>query len=112
MKILDTCFAWAMVVLGIVHAAATLSMGPIGLGSVWFFSAGTAVIMAGLLNLIRIRRSGGFERGCAILANLLIVAMLAGATWFLFHRLRQNPQVAIAWGITVVELAFSLRGRR
>jgi hypothetical protein len=111
MKAVDTCFAWAMVVLGIVHSAVTLSMGPVNLGSVWFFSGGAAVIMAGLLNLIRIRRSG-FERGCSILANLLILAMLAGVTWFLIHQLRQNPQVAIAWGITVVELAFSLRGRR
>jgi malic enzyme len=111
-RTLDTIFGWAMIVLGVVHSAATVTMRPANLGTVWFFGAGTAVMMAGLLNVIRVRRNSGFERGSSILANFLIVAMLAGVTIFLYRQLTHNPQVLAAWGVTLIELAFSLRGGR
>jgi hypothetical protein len=112
MRTLDKVLAWAMVVFGIIHSSATLTMRPADTGAVWFFSGGAAVIMAGLLNLIRIRHIGAFERGSAILANGLVIAVLAGITWFAFHRLAHEPQVWVAWAITAGELAFSLRGRQ
>ncbi len=113
MKTLDTVLAWALVVLGVIHCAVTFTIRPFSLGTVWFFSAGAAMIMAGLLNVIRIGSGGkGLVRGSAILANALLVAMVAGVVWFLLHRLTREPQVIIGAVLAVGELLFSLRGRR
>ncbi len=112
MKTLDAVLAWALVVLGVIHCAVTFTIRPFSLGTVWFFSAGAAMIMAGLLNVIRIGAGKGFVRGSAILANALLVAMMAGVMWFVFHRLMREPQVIIGAVLAVGELVFSLRGRR
>ncbi len=112
MKTLDTVLAWALVVLGVIHCAVTFTIRPFSLGTVWFFSAGAAMIMAGLLNVIRIGAGKGCVRGSAILANALLVAIVAGVVWFVLRRLTHNPQVIIGAVLAVGELLFSLRGSR
>lgn len=111
MKTLDKIVAWAQVVLGIVHAAATFSLRPLGLGAVWFFSAGAAFIMAGLMNVNRTRHGDEFTRATSVVANLLAVAICIAVVWFARNRLAHNPQIIAATVLSVTELLFSL-GRR
>ncbi len=78
MKRLDQVFAWTLFVLGIIHCALTpLVYRHFTLAAVWFFGTGTALIVTGLLNFIRLRHVGALAllRGACIAANSLTFAV-------------------------------------
>jgi len=70
-------FSWGMVLLGIVHMAATTRFfDSLTQSALWFASAGIAIVLAGALNLLN-RRYGeaapGLRRVC-VGANLVMTA--------------------------------------
>jgi hypothetical protein len=112
MKAVDYILAWLMVAMGLLHSASMWHRpGPVTVETVWFFGAGAAVIMGGLMNVTRISAGSGFARGSAILANILLVVLIAGVTWFGPHHLPRDLHLLFFWGIAGGELALSL-GRR
>lgn len=114
MKIIDYLLAWTLVALGVVHCVFTLVMHRgFSLGAVWSLGTGVALILAGLINYLRIHsgRVAGLRTVC-IVSNLLVLATALMAAYFFVHLLTRNPQVPILLVAIVGELIFSLQGGR
>lgn len=112
MKCLDQVFAWTLFVLGIVHCALTpLAYRDFTLAAVWFFGTGTALIVTGLLNFIRIRHASGLAllRGACITANSLMFAVTAAAALGMRNVLPSNPQVPVLLIASFGEILLSTR---
>ncbi len=113
MKRLDQALAWVLTVLGIIHCALTpLGYRSLTLAAVWFFGTGTALIFAGLLNMIRIRHGRGLAslRSACIAANALTFVVAAAAAWGMRGELLSNPQVPVLLVSSFGEILFSARG--
>ena len=82
MKILYALFAAAILALGVLHMATTFRLSSSPVAKVWFFGAGMAIALGGVLNFLN-RRYGlaafGLRAAC-IGTNLLMVcfASIAG----------------------------------
>jgi len=112
MKRLDQVFAWTLFVLGIIHSALTpLVYRHFSLAAVWFFGTGTALIVTGLLNFIRIRQVGALAllRGACIAANSLTFAVAAAAALGMRTALPSNPQVPVLLIASFGEILLSTR---
>src|SRR2546426_4807367 len=81
MKILYALFAAAILALGILHMAMTFRLSASPVTKVWFFGAGMAIALGGVLNLLN-RRYGlsafGLRVSC-IGTNLLMVCFASVA---------------------------------
>jgi len=75
MKILYALFAAAILALGVLHMATTFRLSSNPVAKVWFFGAGMAIALGGVLNFLN-RRYGlaafGLRAAC-IGTNLLMV---------------------------------------
>lgn len=108
MKLVDRIFAWALVVMGLVHCALTHLVHPAWtIDTIWFLCGGLAMIFAGMLNILRIAYAGvaPATRIAALLANVLMLSVTVGLGSLL--PLRSNPQVGIVGILLLVELVFS-----
>jgi len=114
MRLLDEVFAWTLVVLGALHCVVTfVSYFGWRLSTVWFFGSGVALILGGLINVIRVRvGKAAIVRFSSILANVLLAAIAAVVAAFMWRPLRSNPQVPILLIATFGELLFSMRRSR
>ncbi len=81
MKILYALFSAAILAIGVLHMATTFRLSSSPAFKVWFFAAGIALALVGILNLLN-RRYGlaafGLRAVC-IGANLLMVCFAAVA---------------------------------
>jgi len=75
MKILYALFAAAILALGVLHMATTFQLSSNPVAKVWFFGAGMAIALGGVLNFLN-RRYGlaafGLRAAC-IGTNLLMI---------------------------------------
>jgi hypothetical protein len=83
MKILYALFAAAVVVVGLLHMATTFRLSASAAGKVWFFGAGIALVLAGVLNFLNLRYgfiAFGLRVAC-IATNLFMLgfAVVAGS---------------------------------
>ena len=111
-RLVDRIFAWALLILGLVHCAFTpIAYARWSIEAIWFLSAGLALIFAGMLNLLRIAYNAVAPgtRAASLLANVLLLSLTVGIAGAV--TLRNNPQVIVAGVIVVVELFFSLLRR-
>lgn len=114
MRILDQLFGWILVGLGALHAAFTFRYyGGLSLAALWFFSAGIAVMLAGFLNISRAQagKSSGVLGFATVFANLFLIVISIAAALNMRHALSANPQVPVLLAVSVVEFAFSVRGK-
>jgi hypothetical protein len=112
MKTVDRIFAWALLVLGFVHFAATfLAFKTLSLDAVWFICGGVAMALAAMINLLRMGRTADrWLTGTCCIANALMALVFDGVVpWVLRHDLRDNPQVIVVGLAVFVELVFSVR---
>jgi uncharacterized membrane protein YgdD (TMEM256/DUF423 family) len=112
MKTLDWIFAAVVFALGIVHCAVTpLLYKSFSLAALWFFSAGLALIFAGMLNVLRVKGPASpLLRGFCIAANAGLVLMIV---WFaLTAGLRRNPQGVVLIVAILGEFLLSLVRKR
>ncbi len=79
MKILYALFAAAILALGVLHMATTFRLSSSPLAKLWFFGAGMAIALGGVLNFLN-RQYGlaafGLRAAC-IGTNLLLVCFLS-----------------------------------
>ena len=111
---LDQFFAWGIFATGLGHCLYTFRSFKFGQPALWFFSAGLAMMLLAVLNLLRIEYSQPALVGLKTVAKAANLTMLAwaAAVVFAFRRsLKGNPQVPLAFalfaGTTVISL---LRG--
>ncbi len=81
MKLLYALFASGILILGVLHMATTFRLNSSPVAKVWFFGAGIAMALCGVLNFLN-RRYGlaafGLRAAC-IGTNLLIVCFASVA---------------------------------
>lgn len=112
MRLIDRIFAWALLVLGLVHCAFTpIAYAQFSINAIWFLGAGMAMVFAAMLNLLRISYSAVAPgtRLAALIANVLLLSLSVGIAGAV--TLHNNPQVIVAGVIVLVELLFSLLRR-
>ena len=75
MKILYALFAAAILALGVLHMATTFRLSSSPVAKVWFFGAGMAIALGGVLNFLNQRYglSASGVRAACIGANVLMV---------------------------------------
>lgn len=114
MKILDQFLGWVMFGLGAIHAVFTFSMYQgLTLPAVWFFSGGVAVMLAGLVNVLRARiGKNGLLKFTSVFANVLVLAITLAMAFLLGSLVRHNPQVPLVGAVVALELVFSVAGKR
>lgn len=112
MKILDWLCAIVVFALGIVHSALTpVIYHPLSVSALWFFTAGLALVFAGMLNVLRLKGPGSpLLHSFSSVANvtLLLVAVLFALKVNLAH----NPQGVVLLIALAGECLFSLTRRR
>lgn len=87
MKYLSALLGWGIVVLGVVHMLATLSIfQTLNSSALWFFSGGIALVLTGTLNLLN-RAYGhiapGLRRTC--IGTNLIMTIFGVLSGFVTH---------------------------
>lgn len=78
MKLLYALSSYAILALGVLHMATTFRLSSSPAGKVWFFGAGMALALAGVLNLLN-RRYGLAASGLRIACIVTNVFMLGFA---------------------------------
>jgi hypothetical protein len=99
-----------IIALGVLHLLFTLrNYDEFTLDALWFASAGVAIIFAGFLNLISIRRVGrdALTDSICFVSNLVMAALFVAALWLL-----RQPQVFVGALLFAVAAATSLAARR
>ena len=81
MNLLYAVVGWAVLALGALHMATTFRLSSSPTAKVWFFGAGLAIALGGILNLLN-RRYGlaafGLRASC-IAANVVMVLLVGVA---------------------------------
>lgn len=108
MRVVDQIFGWAMVILGVVHAA--FAFRSHGFSSLSFYSGVIIVVLAGLINVCRAQAPKGLLKFTSMLANVVVVASTGVVTYSLMSVLRDNLQVPILLVVAILELAFAIWG--
>jgi hypothetical protein len=68
------------------------------------------MIVAGFLNVSRVRNKDGLTRAFSVIGNLLILVLAVGIAWPVRYYLLNNWQALGILVVTVIELLFALRG--
>ena len=109
MKRTDQIVALLIVILGAIHGAFTPKMYPaFNLAALWFLGAGLLMMLAGAMNLLRIRYAAiapGLTAVC-VATNVILVAYAGAIASRL--ALKQNPQAVLVTVLLLLELLFSI----
>jgi len=110
MKRLDQVCAWVLFWSGVVHCALTPRLP----GRLWFFGTGLALMLAAMINLLRIRNgySVPWLRQFCLSANAMTLVLAVSLFWSLLPRAARNPQVLFVLPVVIGELIFSLRRKQ
>jgi len=66
------------------------------------------MIVAGFLNVSRVRNKDGLTRAFSVIGNLLILVLAVGIAWPVRYHLLNNWQALGILVVTVIELLFAL----
>jgi hypothetical protein len=104
--------AWSLVVLGIVHVAATWFFFPrISGAALWFASGGIAMALGGAMNVLQ-RLYGGLAPGmwpACLAANLALTGLAATFVVLAGARVVREPQFLLLLGLLLATTALSIR---
>jgi hypothetical protein len=107
--------AWSLVVLGIVHVAATWIFFPrVSGAALWFASGGIAMSLGGALNVLHrlyFREAPGVLPAC-LAGNLALTALAATFVTLAGARVLREPQFLLLLGLLVATTMLSFRWRR
>ena len=108
MNVLDQFFGWLMIALGMANCVTGLRIQPLSHVTLLLSGTAAAMIVCGLLNVIRARQKDGLTRAFSVIANLLILTLAVGLAWPLrLSLLHDWPRLGIL-AVTAVELLFAL----
>ncbi len=112
MKVFDWIFAVILFALGVVHCVFTpFVYHSISLAALWFFSAGLALLFAGMLNILRAKGPvSPLLRGFCITANAAVFAF--ALVFALTAGLKRNPQGVVLIVAIAGELLLSITRKR
>jgi hypothetical protein len=103
LKTIDKILAWVLVVLGCIHILRHFSFDSL--------SGGSAIIAAGLINVIRTQSGkGALPRFASIAINLLLTLSYLASIWFRGTSVVHAPLTIILTIAVVAELCFSVQG--
>jgi hypothetical protein len=104
--------AWSLVVLGIVHVAATWFFFPrISGAALWFASGGIAMSLGGALNVLQrlyAALAPGLRPAC-LAGNLAMTALAAAFVALAGARVIREPQFLLLLGLLLATTALSIR---
>lgn len=104
--------AWSLVVLGIVHIAATwILFSRVSSSALWFASGGVAMSLGGALNVLQrlyVRRAPGVWPAC-LAGNLAMTALAAMFVTLAGARVVREPQFLMLLGLLLATTALSVR---
>lgn len=105
--------AWSLIVLGVVHIAATWIFFPrVSGAALWFASGGIAMSLGGMLNVLQrlyVAQAPGVWPAC--MAGNLAMTTLAGTFVALAGaRVVREPQFLLLLGLLLATTALSIRG--
>jgi hypothetical protein len=107
--------AWSLIVLGIVHIAATWIFFPhVSEDALWFASGGIALSLGGALNVLQrlyIREAPGVLPAC-VAGNVAMTALAATFLVLAGARAVRQPQSLMLLGLLVATTALSIRWHR
>jgi hypothetical protein len=105
--------AWSLVVLGIVHIAATsIFFSRVSSTALWFASGGIAMSLGGALNVLQrlyVGRAPGVGPAC-LAGNLAMTALAAMFVTLAGARVVREPQFLMLLGLLLATTALSVRG--
>lgn len=109
---LHLAIAWSLVVLGVVHVAATWIFFPRPSGAaLWFASGGIAMSLGGALNVLQRLYAGqapGVRPAC-LAGNLAMTALAAAFVALAGARVAREPQFLLLLGLLLATTALSMR---
>ena len=95
-----------IIALGILHVLVTFhDYDSFSIRALWFASAGVAIILAGFLNIIRLRDAG---KDPVVWALCLITNLMFAVMFILALVVLSQPQVFVGAGLFVAATLFSL----
>lgn len=104
--------AWSLVVLGIVHIAATsIFFSRVSSTALWFASGGIAMSLGGALNVLQrlyVGRAPGVWPAC-LAGNLAMTALAAMFVTVAGARVVREPQFLMLLGLLLATTALSVR---
>jgi hypothetical protein len=108
---IHVAIAWSLVVLGIIHVAATGIFFPrISGAALWFASGGIAMSLGGALNVLHRLYAGhapGVRPAC-LAGNLAMTALAAAFVALAGTRVVREPQFLLLLGLLVATTALSI----
>jgi hypothetical protein len=104
--------AWSLIVLGIVHVAATWIFFPrVSGAALWFASGGIAMSLGGALNVLQrlyAARAPGVSPAC-LAGNLALTALAGTFVALAGARVVREPQFLLLLGLLLATTALSIR---
>ena len=109
MNALDQIFGWLMIAFGVAQSVTSFRIQSSSHLALSLSGTAAAMIVAGFLNVSRVRHSDALTRAFSVIGNLLILVRAIGIAWPVRYHLLHNWQALGILGVTVVELLFVLR---
>jgi len=111
-KWVDVSFAWLLVLLGTVIFLASYVPRLAGLWGPWAGGTAVAIIAAGLMNALRVRRPGDFMlRWSAAVITALAAWVCFLALYQYYGNVLHHPAALAAGLVAAIELVFAVIGR-
>jgi hypothetical protein len=116
MRIVDKICAALLTLLGVVHCSFTFAFAHKGNGATnaaLFLGAGIAIIIAGMMNGVRLARAAdALLRNVSLAANILLAVFCFAMIHAVGSGISKAPQVVVVTAFVVIELIFSAVPRK
>jgi uncharacterized membrane protein HdeD (DUF308 family) len=109
MNATDQIFGWLMIAFGVAQSVTSFRIQSSSHLTLSLSGTAVAIIVAGFLNVSRVRHSDGLTRVFSVVGNLLVLVLAVGIAWPVRHHLLNNWLTLGMLVVTVVELLFAFR---